>query len=183
MLEEHERLVTDNLAFATFMALRYEQGPYELDDLISISRMGLIKAASHFDPGNGVKFNTFAGRCITNEIMMHFRKAKRQPRCMSLDTTLHIDKQGNELKVEDIIADDRLVEDGIMADCDTAQLKALMESVLDDLERHVIRLRYGLDGTREHKQCEVAELVGNSQSYVSRIEKKALGKLRSHWKE
>lgn len=183
MLAEHEMLVTNNIGLVKHMAHKYANTPYDLDDLISVSHIGLIKAASHFDQTSGFKFTTYAGRCITNEIFQYFRKNKKFLGCLSLESTIHTDKEGRELKLSDMISDDRNVDDDIMKTCELSQLRELLETVLNDKEREVIRLRYGIDGYTEHKQSEVAKMLGNSQSYISRVEKKALEKLKRHWKE
>lgn len=183
MLAEHEMLVINNIGLVTHMAHKYANTPYDLDDLISVGRVGLTKAAYHFNHTRGFKFSTYAARCITNEIFIYFRKNKKHLGCLSLDSKIHTDKEGRELKLSDMIADDKHVDDDIMRICEISQLRELLETVLTDKEREVIRLRYGINGYGEHSQGEVAKLVGYSQSYVSRIEKIALEKLKMHWKE
>lgn len=182
MMTEQERLVIDNLGLATYIAQKHNYNHADLDDLISIARTGLVKAAAQFDEDRKSKFGTFAGMVMTNEILMHYRKARRHPACLSLGTPVCTDGEGHDCTIADTLTDDRRVEDGIMRTCEQEQVRDLMETVLDGREQKVIRLRYGID-TREHTQDEVAGLLGHSQSYVSRIERGALKKLRMNWKE
>lgn len=182
MTTEQERLVIDNLALATFMAQRHNYNYDDLDDLISIARTGLVKAAAKFDENRESKFGTFAGMVMTNEILMHYRKTRRHLVCLSLETPICTDGEGHDCTIADTLTDDRRVEDGIMRACEQEQVRELMGTVLNEREQKVIRLRYGFDG-REHTQYEVAGLLGYTQSYVSRIERGALKKLRTDWKE
>ena len=148
------------------------------EDLISIGTIGLIKAISSFDPNKGARLATYAARCIENEILMHFRSLKKQQGEVSLSDSIETDQDGNALQLMDIVSvEDTMLED--LHDKESAlRLRKLVKEVLTEREAEVVRLRYGLGGTIPLTQREVAAAFGISRSYVSRIEKKALQKLR-----
>lgn len=178
MLEEHERLVIDNLGLATYIALGYNINHSDLDDLISIGRVGLIKAAKGFDGNKKIKFCTYAGTCVNNEIRMHLRRNRKHMKCLSLDAPACRDGEGHEMRIADRLTDDRQVDDGIMKEFERQQVREMVESTLNDKERKVIYMRYGLDGEGPLLQHEIARRLGHSQSVISRIEKRSLEKLR-----
>ena len=149
------------------------------DDLISIGTIGLIKGISSFDPNKGARLATYASRCIENEILMYFRGQKKLQGEVSLSESIDTDKEGNALQLMDVVGvDDTMLED--LHDRDNAlRLRGLVQSCLNARESEIIRLRYGLGGTVPLTQREVASSFGISRSYVSRIEKRALEKLRA----
>lgn len=149
------------------------------DDLISIGTIGLIKGISSFDPNKGARLATYAARCIENEILMYFRGQKKLQGEVSLSESIDTDKEGNALQLMDVVGvDDTMLED--LHDRDNAlRLRGLVQSCLNARESEIIRLRYGLGGTVPLTQREVASSFGISRSYVSRIEKRALEKLRA----
>ena len=149
------------------------------EDLISIGTIGLIKGISSFDPSKGAKLATYAARCIENEILMHFRSLKRQQNEVSLSDSIDSDKDGESLQLMDVVGvDDTMLED--LHDRESALLlRRLVREKLTLRESEILRLRYGLGGTLPLTQREVAALFDISRSYVSRIEKKALEKLRA----
>ena len=148
------------------------------DDLISIGTIGLIKGISSFDPAKGARLATYAARCIENEILMHFRSQKKLQGEISLSESIESDRDGNSLQLMDVIGmDDTMLED--LYDRDSAlRLRRLVNQCLTRRESEIIRLRYGLGGTVPLTQREIASTFGISRSYVSRIEKRALEKLR-----
>ena len=141
--------------------------------------MGLVKAVDTFRPETGARFATYGAKCIQNEILMFFRAQKKQSNEVSLSETIDVDRDGNPLTYLDIISDEGDVSCGIDKAMDLKTLYRLLDGVLDKREREIIDLRYGLGGRRAHTQREVAEKLGISRSYVSRIEKKALLALRA----
>lgn len=153
------------------------------DDLISIGTIGLIKGISSFDPNKGARLATYAARCIENEILMYFRGQKKLQGEVSLSESIDTDKEGNALQLMDVVGvDDTMLED--LHDRDNAlRLRGLVQSCLNARESEIIRLRYGLGGTVPLTQREVASSFGISRSYVSRIEKRALEKLREALQE
>ena len=156
---------------------RYARGDQE--DLISIGTIGLIKGISSFDPSKGAKLATYAARCIENEILMYFRAQKKLQGEVSLSDSIDMDKEGNALQLMDVVGvDDTMLED--LHDRDSAEkVRRLVQERLTAREAEIIRLRYGLGGTIPLTQREVAATFGISRSYVSRIEKRALEKLRA----
>ena len=167
-----------NLRLVVFIARKFENTNINLEDLISIGTIGLIKAINTYDPGKNIKLATYASRCIENEILMHLRKTANRRREISIDEPLNTDWDGNELLLSDILGTEpdsviRPLED----DADRQLLSAALRQ-LSDRERQIISLRFGLGGVREMTQKEVADLLGISQSYISRLEKKIIAKLK-----
>ena len=158
---------------------KYYAQSSDQEDLISIGTIGLIKGISSFDAAKGARLATYAARCIENEILMYFRAQKRQQNEVSLSDSIDSDKEGNALQLMDVVGvDDTMLED--LHDRESAQLlHRLVKEKLTVREAEIIRLRYGLGGTVPLTQREVATLFGISRSYVSRIEKKALEKLKA----
>ena len=161
------------------MLKKYYAQSADQDDLISIGTIGLIKGISSFDPTKGARLATYAARCIENEILMHFRSQKKLQGEVSLSESIESDRDGNSLQLMDVIGvDDTMLED--LYDRDSAlRLRQLVYQCLTRREAEVIRLRYGLGGTIPLTQREIASTFGISRSYVSRIEKRALEKLRA----
>ena len=160
------------------MLKKYYSQNADQDDLISIGTIGLIKGISSFDPAKGARLATYAARCIENEILMHFRSQKKLQGEISLSESIESDRDGNSLQLMDVIGmDDTMLED--LYDRDSAlRLRRLVNQCLTRRESEIIRLRYGLGGTVPLTQREIASTFGISRSYVSRIEKRALEKLR-----
>lgn len=175
------KLIEHNLRLVVHIIKKYYANTGEQDDLISIGTIGLIKAVSTFDHEKGTRFATYASRCIENEILMHFRNRKKSAQDVFISDPIDTDKDGNSLTLVDIMADDVNILDDIDLHLKAERLYEHLESELDEREREIILLRYGLGGTMPLTQREVAEKLGISRSYVSRIEKKAIASLRSRF--
>ena len=161
-----------------YIARRFENTGINIEDLISIGTIGLIKAVGTYKPAKNIKLATYASRCIENEILMHLRKVTGQRSEVSFDEPLNTDWDGNELLLSDILGTDSdLVMQPIEADVDRKLLRDALEK-LTQRERTIITLRFGLDGRREQTQKEVADLLGISQSYISRLEKRIIARLK-----
>lgn len=176
--EARDKLIEHNLRLVVYIAKKFETSGIELEDLISIGAIGLIKAVKTYSMDKNIKLATYASRCIENEILMQLRKNTRIKNEISLDEPLSSDGEGNELLLADIIPiDEESVSKNIES---TAEKQMLMEIIshLDEREQMIMFLRFGLAGNEEKTQKEVADMMGISQSYISRIEKKILGKLR-----
>ena len=171
-------LIEHNLRLVVFIAKRFENTGVNLEDLISIGTIGLIKSINTFQSGKNIKLATYASRCIENEILMHLRKISSQKTEVSFDEPLNTDWDGNELLLSDILGTD--VDEVSRSLEDDADRKMLLEAVscLSEREQRIIALRFGLAGTRAYTQKEVADLLGISQSYISRLEKRILERLR-----
>ncbi len=163
-------LIERNLRLVVFIARKFENTDVGLEDLISIGTIGLIKAVNTFDPGKKIKLATYASRCIENEVLMHLRHTSKLRREVSLDEPLRTDWDGNELLLSDVLGTESdLVSRGLEEDTE----KQLLFSALSQLsprEQRIMRLRFGLGGGREMTQKEVADILGISQSYISRLE-------------
>ena len=160
------------------IARRFENTGINIEDLISIGTIGLIKAVGTYQPAKNIKLATYASRCIENEILMHLRKTASQKTEIPLDEPLSTDGNGNELLLSDILGTDSdLVTQPMEADADRQMLADALET-LTGREREIITLRFGLGGRREHTQKEVADHMGISQSYISRLEKRIIRRLR-----
>ena len=177
--EARNVLIEHNLRLVSHIIKKYYVQSADQEDLISIGTIGLIKGISSFDPSKGAKLATYAARCIENEILMYFRGQKKLQGEVSLSDSIDIDKEGNALQLMDVVGvDDTMLED--LHDRDSAEkVRRLVQERLTAREAEIIRLRYGLGGTIPLTQREVAATFGISRSYVSRIEKRALEKLRS----
>ncbi len=172
------KLIEHNLRLVAHVIKKYDNTHSDPDDLISIGTIGLIKAVSTFKSDKGIRLATYAARCIENEILMHFRATKKSANDLHFSDPIDTDKDGNALTLIDVVADDVNIADDIDKKLKIERMRVLLESALDDREREIIRLRYGIDTDRELTQKNVAALLGISRSYVSRIEKSALAKLR-----
>ena len=171
-----ETLITRNLRLVVYIAKKFESGG-NLEDLSSIGAIGLIKAVDTFSPDKKIKLATYASRCIENEILMHLRKTSRLRGELSFDEPLSVDWDGNELLLSDVLGSpENAVSENLEAE---AEREALLEAVsrLSPREQEIMNLRFGLSGQREHTQKEVADSIGISQSYISRLEKRILKKL------
>ena len=174
-----DKLIEHNLRLVAHIAKKYARSG-DVDDLISIGSIGLIKAVHTFRPEAG-RLTTYASRCIENEIRMYLRACKKLKNTSAISDTVVRDKEGNEMQITDMLGTDRdMVPDEVALRIDGRRARRLIDEVLDDREARVIRLRYGLEDGTFHPQHEVAAILNISRSYVSRIEKKALSKLREH---
>lgn len=178
-MEARNVLIERNLRLIAHIIKKYYVQTTETDDLISIGTIGLIKSISTYKPERGVKLATYASRCIENEILMYFRSMRKCSGDMSLSEAIDVDKEGNSLSLMDVISDDGDMLEGIYSRETYEQLHRLIDKHLTPREREILTLRYGLKGSVPKAQREVAEICGISRSYVSRIEKKALDKLRA----
>jgi RNA polymerase sporulation-specific sigma factor len=179
--EARTRLIERNLRLVAFIARRYENPPTQgvnVEDLISIGTLGLIKAVNTFRSDKNIKLATYASRCIENEILMYFRKVSGKQE-VSLDEPLNTDPDGGELLLSDVLGSDDPPMSQAVEEAEERVALRRAVAALEERERLIIRLRFGLDGVREMTQSEVAELLGISQSYISRLEKKILRKLRT----
>ena len=172
-----EKLIEHNLRLVAHVVKKYYTDKVEQDDLISIGTIGLIKGISSFNSSKGIKLATYTARCIENEILMYFRSLKKTAQDVSINEPIETDKEGNNLSLMDVIADDKNILDEIDLRIKTEKLQKYIKETLTSRERLIICLRFGLIGGSEKTQREVAKQLGISRSYVSRIEKKALIKL------
>lgn len=177
-LEARNKLIEHNLRLVAHIIKKYYTQTSDQEDLISIGTIGLIKGISTYRSDKGVRLATYASKCIENEILMHFRGQKKSAGDVSLSDSLDMDGDGNSLSLMDIIAedDDMLEKVSLMETC--TNLKRYVDEVLTEREAQIIKMRYGIGGEQPRTQREVAVICNISRSYVSRIEKKALEKLR-----
>jgi len=175
-----DKLIEHNLRLVAHIVKKYARSGCDSDDLVSIGSIGLIKAVHTFKPESG-KLTTYASRCIENEILMHLRANRKNKNTLSMSDGIGRDKEGNELELSELLGTDKdLVPNEVEIKLESRLAMRLVDEVLDEREARVIRLRYGIaDGNCRH-QHEVAKELGISRSYVSRIEKKALQKLKNH---
>ena len=173
-----QKLIEHNLRLVAHIIKKYYASQNDQEDLISIGTIGLIKAIDTFDPAKGIRLSSYASRCIENEILMHLRKTAGQKSEVPFDEPLSTDWNGNELLLSDVLGTDSdLVVRPMEEDADR-QVLAQALATLNDREREIITLRFGLGGRREHTQKEVADRMGISQSYISRLEKRIIGRLK-----
>ena len=173
------KLIEHNLRLVVYVAKKYDVNSSYLEDLVSIGCLGLIKAITTFDIDKNYKLATYASRCIENEILMHLRKTSKQRLEVSIDEPLNVDYDGNELLLADILS---IQEDNVIDEiCDDEQRKVMYKAIeqLKPREKEIIKLRYGLDNGEEMTQKDVADKLNISQSYISRLEKKIIKKLKS----
>ena len=173
-----EPLIVHNLRLVVYIAKKFENSNINIEDLISIGTIGLIKAVNTFSPDRNIKLATYASRCIENEILMFLRKASQNKYEISIEEPLSTDWDGNELLLSDILGSD---SDTVSADIEQeVEIHQLLDAVnqLNTREAMIMELRFGLNGNKEHTQKEVADLLGISQSYISRLEKRIIGKLK-----
>jgi len=173
-----EKLIEHNIRLVVFLAKKYENTNIDLEDLVSIGSIGLIKGINTYRPDKNIKLATYASRCIDNEILMYLRKNKRRKTEISLEDSLSYDSEGNELHLEDILGtEDDIVTKHIEEETEKNLLHMEIKK-LNPRDKQIMVLRYGLYGHKEMTQKEVADMLGISQSYISRIEKKVIKKLK-----
>lgn len=171
-------LIEHNLRLVVYIAKRFDNTGVDMDDLVSIGTIGLIKAVGSYNPDKNIKLATFASRCIENEILMHLRKTGKQRAEVSLDEPLNVDWEGNMLLLCDIIGTDA---DAVYNKVEASDEKQILKDTFDKLpqrERQILELRFGLYGKDEMTQKEIADMMGISQSYISRLEKKIVDNLK-----
>lgn len=176
-------LIEHNLRLVVYIARRFENTGVGLEDLISIGTIGLIKAVSTFDREKNIKLATYASRCIENEVLMHFRGNRKSAGDLSLSDSIDTDSDGNSLSLIDVLADEEDMTERVVQTDLCRRLSKLVDDALDEREAEILRLRYGLGGGAALTQRETAKLCGISRSYVSRLEKKALEKLKRKMEE
>ena len=176
-------LIERNLRLVVYIARKFENTGINIEDLVSIGTIGLIKAVNTFDPLKKIKLATYASRCIENEILMQLRRTNKTRTEVSFDEPLNVDWDGNELKLSDVMGtEEDIIYQKIEEDIDRTLLSLAM-SKLSDRERVIVELRFGLAGQEEKTQKEVADLLGISQSYISRLEKKILRRLSKEFQK
>lgn len=177
-LEARNILIERNLRLVAHIMKKYYACTSDQEDLISIGTIGLIKGITTFDASKGARLATYAAKCAENEILMHFRSQRKSAQDVSLSDYIESGSDGAALSLMDVVADDCDLLEQVVTREAVQQLKMAIDSCLTEQEQQVIRLRYGLHGNKPFRQREVAEITGVSRSYVSRIEKRALDKLR-----
>ena len=176
--KNREQLVIHNLRLVVYIARRFENTGVGIEDLVSIGTIGLIKAVNTFCPGKKIKLATYASRCIENEILMYLRKTAGRKNEFSIDEPLNVDWDGNELLLSDVLGSDNdVVNRNIESKDEKNQLLRLVKE-LDERERQIMTMRFGLFGSKEYTQKQVADMLGISQSYISRLEKRIIEKLK-----
>lgn len=181
--DDRNRLIEHNLRLVVYIAKRFENAGVNVEDLISIGTIGLIKAVNTFKIEKNIKLATYASRCIENEILMYLRRSNRIKGEVSLDEPLNIDWDGNELLLSDILGTEN---DEVYEHIEEEVNRKLLDHAMDTLscrEREIVEMRFGLGGSKELTQKEVADKMGISQSYISRLEKKIIGRLRKEIKK
>ena len=177
-INARNKLIEHNLRLVVFLAKKYENTGYDIEDLVSIGSIGLIKGIQTYKLDKNIKLATYASRCVANEILMFLRKNKKRKGEVSFEDALNYDSEGNELHLEDILGTE---EDLVPKSFEQKLDKQVLSNHLNDLderEKQIMVLRYGLNNTEEYTQKEVADILGISQSYISRIEKKVISKLQ-----
>lgn len=177
-IKAKDKLIEHNLRLVVFLAKRYENTKVDLEDLVSIGSIGLIKGINTYKRGKNIKLATYCSRCIDNEILMYLRKTKKTKTDISFEESLSFDSDGNELHLEDILGtEDNIVTKPLEDEYDKRVLREELDK-LDDRDKEIMQMRYGLNGKDELTQKEVAKRLNISQSYISRIEKKVIKKLK-----
>lgn len=174
-----EKLIVHNLRLVSHIVRKYYSAATDQEDLVSLGTVGLIKGVDSFDPIHGTRFATYAAKCIQNEILMHFRSQKKLQNEVSINEAIDTDRDGNPLTYEDIISTEENMAEELDRRLLAERALSYINTILTSRERQIIYLRYGLSGRKPKTQKETAEKLGISRSYVSRIEKSALDKLRS----
>ncbi len=174
-------LIERNLRLVVYIARKFENTGINIEDLISIGTIGLIKAVNTFNPEKKIKLATYASRCIENEILMHLRRTNKIRSEVSFDEPLNVDWDGNELLLSDILGtDEDIITRGIEEKVDKKLLRKALET-LNDREKQIMELRFGLAGEKEKTQKDVADFLGISQSYISRLEKRIIKRLQKEF--
>ena len=177
-IKAKHRLIAHNLRLVVYIARKFENTGIGIEDLVSIGTIGLIKAVNTFCPSKKIKLATYASRCIENEILMYMRKTANQKNEMSFDEPLNVDWDGNELLLSDVLGSDSdVVNRNIEYQDEKKQLLKVVSS-LEEREKQIMTMRIGLFGSKEYTQKQVADILGISQSYISRLEKRIIGKLK-----
>ncbi len=176
-IEARNKLIEHNLRLVVFLSKKYENTKVDLEDLVSIGTIGLIKGINTYKNDKNIKLATYASRCIDNEILMYLRKNKKRKADVSLDESLSFDSEGNELHLEDILGTESDIVTKNLEENDMRKIMLKEINKLPERDKQIMILRYGLNGNDELTQKEVAELLGMSQSYISRIEKKVISKI------
>ncbi len=176
--EAREKLIVHNLRLVVYIARKYDAAGAGVEDLISIGTIGLIKAVNTFCLDRNIKLATYASRCIENEILMYMRKSTVLKTEISIDEPLNVDWDGNELLLSDVLGSDGNEVGGRVESEDEKRLLNLQIERLDDREKEIMSMRFGLAGNKEHTQKEVADILGISQSYISRLEKRIIARLK-----
>ena len=174
-----DKLIEHNLRLVVFLAKKYENTNVDLEDLVSIGTIGLIKGINTYKMGKNIKLATYASRCIDNEILMFLRKNKKRKSEISFEDSLSYDAEGNELHLEDVLGTDKDIVPKKLEDKIEKKLLVRELDKLSERDRKIMILRYGLFGYEEVTQKDVADMLGISQSYISRIEKKVIKKLKN----
>lgn len=177
-MDARNKLVEHNLRLVAHIIKKYYSSRNDQDDLVSIGTIGLIKAINTFDIKKNIKLSSYASRCIENEILMYFRNLKKTSQDISLNEAIDMDKDGNPLSLFDVLSTEDNILDDINQKLNLKKIYEYIDSELDSREKQVIILRYGLNGKDPITQREVADILGVSRSYISRIETKALKNLR-----
>ncbi len=176
------KLIEHNLRLVVYLAKRYENTKIDIEDLVSIGTIGLIKGVNTYKPDKNIKLATYASRCIDNEILMYLRKNKKRKTEVSFEDSLSYDSEGNELHLEDVLGTDKdIVTKALEQETDKNLLYEEI-SKLNPRDRQIMILRYGLFKSEEYTQKDVADMLGISQSYISRIEKKVIRRLKNCYK-
>ena len=178
-LEARNILIERNLRLVAHIMKKYYAQAADQEDLISIGTIGLIKGITTFDASKGARLATYAARCVENEILMHFRAQKKSAQDVSLSDHIETGSDGAPLELMDVVCQEDDMLDRLACREQTIQLQKAIDRVLTDQEKQVVTLRYGLDGAEPQRQRQVAQTIGISRSYVSRIEKRALQKLKA----
>ena len=176
--QARERMIVHNLRLVIYIAKKFESSAVSVEDLTSIGSLGLIKAVNSFKPSRNIKFATYASRCVENEILMHLRKQSNKNVDISIDDALSVDSDGNELNLIDILYTDEYEVSRNMEEESEKQILWQSIQSLNDREKDIILMRFGLNGAEEKTQKEVADEIGISQSYISRLEKRIFRKLK-----
>jgi len=181
--EARKKLVEKNLRLVVYIAKKFENSMFNIEDLISIGTIGLMKAINSFNIDKNIKLATYASRCIENEILMYLRKTQKLKTEISIDEPINTDSEGNDLALGDILGseNDNLFKQ--VEDNDNKKVIDMAIKSLDSREKVIMELRYGFDGKKELTQKEVADKLGISQSYISRIEKKVIERLKKQFNE
>ena len=178
-----QALITHNLRLVVYIAKKFENSGVPVEDLISIGTIGLIKSVNTFRPEKNIKLATYSSRCIENEILMHFRSQKKSAQDISMSEPIDTDSEGNPLTLSDIVYTDDTIADDLDKKIKIEKLREYIDEMEDSRDREIILKRYGLFMSKPMTQREIAEEMGISRSYVSRIEKRALKKLREKFTE
>lgn len=178
-----EPLIVHNLRLVVYIARKFESSGVGIEDLISIGTIGLIKAVNTFSPSRNIKLATYASRCIENEILMHLRKISNMKTEVSIDEPLNVDWDGNELLLSDVLGSEADLINADLEHEDEARMLLKTVEALNEREQTIMRMRFGIGGETERTQKEVADLLGISQSYISRLEKRIIERIKNEMEQ